>query len=339
MATLGRRATLRLLYENQDISADIAPHLVSATYTDHAQGRADELSVTLQDREGLWRRGWKPSKGARLTAAIVCRDWFKDGDEQILECGSFSLDDLELAGPPDVVVIKGVSIPVQSAMQRELRTRAWEKGTLKRVAQDIAERAGLGLFYDAPEHPFERAGQREESDLRFLQRMCADYGLHLKVTLKEIAVYKAKEYDAKPPPLTVSRSGGRVERHRFKEGVHAVYKAAQVSYWDAAKGELVEYTFTAPGETGSGQVLKINEQAESLAQAEELARARLRQANRGEIEIALSLVGEPRAWAGMTVQVEGWDSYDDVYALDEAVHSLSRSGYTTELKLKKTLGY
>jgi len=338
MAKVARTPSLRLDYESQDISADITPHLLRASYTDNADGRADEISVTLHDRDGLWRSGWTPTKGARLTASFECRGW--DGGDRVLECGSFELDDLEYDGPPDTVTVKGVSVPVSSSLRRQKKSRAWERTNLRRLAMDIADGAGLGLFYEAPYLPIERAGQRDESDLGFLRRMCHDFGVKLKVTSREIAVYEGRAFDARKPEMAISRTSGRVVRYRFREGVHAVYRAATVSYWDPARAELVEYTYTPDESPATGQVLKINQQAESLAQAEQLARARLRRANQHEVEADVTVIGEPAVWAGMTVEVRGWDSFDAAYSVDEAVHSLDGSaGYTTQLKLLKILGY
>ena len=82
-----RRAEVVLEYEGVDISRDIAPFLVGFVYTDNAHGRDDELSVTLEDREGRWRDPWYPEKGRSGP-----RSWSgTDGDGEVLSlpCGLF----------------------------------------------------------------------------------------------------------------------------------------------------------------------------------------------------------------------------------------------------------
>lgn len=40
-------------------------------YTDVLTGQADDLQLTLEDRDGLWLEAWFPDKGAALTASIL----------------------------------------------------------------------------------------------------------------------------------------------------------------------------------------------------------------------------------------------------------------------------
>lgn len=58
-----RQVRALVLYDNRDISADLAPYLKSISYTDHLSGEADDLTLTLEDRAGLWQGAWMPEKG------------------------------------------------------------------------------------------------------------------------------------------------------------------------------------------------------------------------------------------------------------------------------------
>ena len=178
-----RRAELQLKYEKKDISADLAPHLVGFSYTDHASGKADDLQITLDDREGLWRGAWFPDKGAMLTAVLIARYWDSLTSEQQLPLGTFEIDEIECSGAPYVVTIKAVSVPESASLRGQDKTRAWEKTTLKTIAADIAGGAGMELLYETSDDPkYDRREQTEESDLAFLQKCCNDAGLSLKIT-------------------------------------------------------------------------------------------------------------------------------------------------------------
>ena len=65
-----RRAKVKLLYDGVDISADISPYLLSFSYVDNAHGKADDIQVTLQDRERRWREPWYPKKGSVLDITV-----------------------------------------------------------------------------------------------------------------------------------------------------------------------------------------------------------------------------------------------------------------------------
>ena len=42
-------------YDGKDISNDLEPYLKSISYTDNMSGEADDLQITLMDKDGLWQ--------------------------------------------------------------------------------------------------------------------------------------------------------------------------------------------------------------------------------------------------------------------------------------------
>ena len=78
MKDLARRARIKILYDNKDISKDLAQYLKSFSYNDVISGQADDLSITLEDRTGLWKNDWLPEKGATLVVSIITQAWWKD---------------------------------------------------------------------------------------------------------------------------------------------------------------------------------------------------------------------------------------------------------------------
>ena len=53
-----RRAYVRVKFEGADITKNISPYLISATYTDNEEDKADDLQLQLQDRESVWLEKW-----------------------------------------------------------------------------------------------------------------------------------------------------------------------------------------------------------------------------------------------------------------------------------------
>ena len=67
---------------------------------------------------------------------------------------------------------------------------------------------------------------------------------------------------------------------------------------------------------------------------------RLRQKNKAEYSAEFTLVGDTRLVAGVTVQVAGWGMFDGKYIIESATHSVTASGYTLQVKLRRVLeGY
>lgn len=53
-----RRTEVRLKIEGVDVTADVNKDLISFTYTDYAEDNADDIRITVEDREGKWLGSW-----------------------------------------------------------------------------------------------------------------------------------------------------------------------------------------------------------------------------------------------------------------------------------------
>ena len=53
-----RRAEIRLFLDGADVTADINRDLLSMTYTDNEEDKADDLQLSLADREWIWLGNW-----------------------------------------------------------------------------------------------------------------------------------------------------------------------------------------------------------------------------------------------------------------------------------------
>lgn len=342
-----RRAALSLIYAGRDISADIAPFVLSASFTDHASGKADEFTVTLEDRDGLWRGGWLPDKGATVRPAILCEHWrgpAAPGDGALtLPCGVFTIDEIEFSTTPDggdTVTLKAVSVPVGSKLRKEKATRGWENASLAALARDIAEENGLSLLFEAADFAFARVDRRDESALGFLKRLADEAGVNLKVAEEKLVFFDGLKFDSRPASLTVTRGEDALASARLRTQTHDTYRACRVTYHDPAAKQELTAEFAAPGGAASGQVLQVTRRVESRAEAMRLARKLLRQKNRREVTGELSLMGEPRLLGGITLHLSGWRRLDGKYFVEKAVHAISRDGgYTTTADIRKTLDY
>lgn len=191
-----RYAEVSLTYSGKDISLDIAPYLLSFTYTDNSSDKADDISLTLEDRDRLWIADWFPAKGDTVNASIIIHDWEAANRTESLPCGTFEVDQIECSGPPNQIVIKAVSTLVSKPMRQEKHTKAWENVKLSTIAGDATSKNGLTLFWDSPENPFfERRDQVEVSDLEFVSSLCRDYGIAVKVTDTQLVCYDEETYE------------------------------------------------------------------------------------------------------------------------------------------------
>lgn len=329
------RSEIVLLYNGVNISADISRDLIRFEYTDNSSGKVDDLQITLQDREGLWRDEWFPEKGAKLTASIVPA--FGGG---VLFCGTFEIDEIELSGPPQTATIKAVSTPVTSAIRGEKKTKAWEGTSLQDIAGEIATKGSLSLFYDATNIKYDRVDQRDESDLAFLERLCTEASLNLKVGNDQVVIYDEQQFETRQPVLTLAVDGGDVMQYTVKTALTGVYKAAEVKYRDPNSNTTRVFVFTPEPPPKVGKTLKIRKRVDSLNAARDLCKRELRNANKGEFVASFTLPGHPRLQAGQNIFAQGLASLSGTYHIETARHSVDAGGgYTSQAECHRVLAY
>lgn len=355
MAGYARYMEPMVLYNKKDISADLNDCMKSISYTDNMTGEADDLQIVIEDKNKLWSNSWMPEKGASLDVTLVTHFWESStGLPQELRAGTFEIDEISCTFAPTEVTIKGTSIPDGSSTLRGVeRSRSWEKVTLKKIAQDIADGAKMELKYEPEETlDIDRAEQNDESDLAFLSKLCRDNGLALKIFDGNLVIFSEVDYEKTDATLCIINPGtiytpnqnliyiNKILSASFSSKIRDVYKACHVKYQKGEKKELIEYTFTDPNKNESeGKTLQVNEEVGSIAEAERLAKRKLREKNCEEVTGSISCMGDIRLLASTIIQVLGFGAFDGKYIITKASHSVG-SGYTVGIDIRRCLdGY
>lgn len=346
-----RRISVIIKYNNKDISVDISKYLKIISYTDNLSGEADDLQITLEDKAGLWQSTWIPEKGALLDAMLQQKYWQTlSALPQSLRLGLFEIDEITSSGYPSEVQIKAVSVPDNNTLRGTERSRSWEKAKLQVIANDIASAAGMSLFWDTEENPvLDRAEQTEQSDLSFLYAICKDKGLALKISDKKIIVFDEAKYEAEKAKITIVKPGTVYKKesgmkylfvgtgYSLRTKIRDIYAACRVSYQQGSSKSNIEATYTVAGK--KGKTLQVNEQVESVAEALNLAKKRLREKNKDEVTGSLNMLGNFVLLSGVTVNLLGFEAFDDKYLITRASHDIG-SGYTTNIDVRRCLnGY
>lgn len=329
-----RRSDIVITYKGADISFDLKPYLKSFTFTDCASGEADTISLGIADHEGKWIDAWFPEKTDEIKAVIDVRDWNREGDEWPLDCGKFTVDDVSFEGPPTTLTLRAISAPVSESWNCRKNTKLWEKTTLQSIAAQIAADAGVGLAYEGDAVPIKVLEQSEETDMEFLQKLCDDYGLAMKVYSDRLIIYDEEIYEAratvaKLTNLDVISWSGNTTLTGIADG-------ATVKYKDPKTGKKLTYEYTAENKSGraSHKLHESNEKADSLDDAKRKAKALVRQANRDETTMTLTMDAHKGLFSTSCVDISGFGKFDGKYFIDKVSHNLD-SGYTMELELRR----
>lgn len=330
-----------LRYNLKDITHDITAYATSITFTDKLSGESDELEVELEDSEQRWRDAWYPGMGDTLTLQLGFEG------RPLTDCGGFSIDEIELSGPPDSVSIRGRSAPVTRAM-RTKSNRGFENTTLAAIAGRIARKHKLKLEGQIEPLTLERITQYGESDLAFLKRLANDYGYMVKVTpQKLIFSHLGKLRDA---PVIRTITPQEVSRWTLRDTLHEVYKGVKNKHQNSQTRTLVTFnadnttttrTEKKPSSSGmstSSDIINTSDRAQNAEEASAKGKAKLDSKNEYKHAGTLSLEGDLSLRAGGSVTLSGFGKSDGKWLIISARHSLARSsGLTTDIDIARGL--
>ena len=202
----GREAAILLKYDKTDITARIENDVESFHYTDVAASQSDSMSIAINARDKRWKNEWLPEKGAKLYPTILVKNWEIGGigngyRDYSAECGAFVLDNPSFSSAPDTLTMSGVAKPNDSSFSERTRTFTWKQTSVKKIAETIAERYKLELQFEGDDHDID-AKEQDATDSAFLQNLCNDYALIIKVYASKLWVYDREKYKAKPAVWT-----------------------------------------------------------------------------------------------------------------------------------------
>jgi len=78
--TLARRTAVKLYFKGTDISKDLSEYLLSLSFTDKEEDETDDISITLDDREGKWIKDWLNTNKTAKTEAVTTTGEVKVGN-------------------------------------------------------------------------------------------------------------------------------------------------------------------------------------------------------------------------------------------------------------------
>lgn len=131
-------AAWRVTLDGEDLTARMAPRLISLTIAEKRGDEADQLDIVLHDADGLLEI---PKSGARLRVAL---GW-KQGTglpKGLIDKGEFKVDEASFSGPPDIVTIRARSADLTDSF-RIRKERSFVGKTVKAIVGAIAGDNGL----------------------------------------------------------------------------------------------------------------------------------------------------------------------------------------------------
>ena len=140
--------------------------------------------------------------------------------------------------------------------------------------------------------------------------------------------------NGEPLLLTLDRTSiGKVS---FQKKLKGVYKSAKIVYQEPDHSTTQEFEVESPIQNNSEDVLILNERTESPAQAEAIAREKLRKANQDEWTCDIDIEGDYRFKSGVNLTIQQFGRFDGKWQIQTAEHSFNVNlGGVARLKLQK----
>lgn len=318
-------ADFRLTLDGVDLTPRFRPRLSSLTLTEKRGEEADQLDLVLTDQDGklaipragapiVLELGWK---GAALTPK-----------------GRFKVDEVEVAGTPDIISLTARSADFTSGFRRR-RAGSWRNTTLGAVLEEVAGRQGLRprISQDLAATPLQVLDQGQESDAAFLRRLGREHDAAATVKAGALifapigAVKTTSGLDL--PGFTITRRSG--DGHRWRLAERDAYSGVEAAWHD---GEGAEQRTVVAG--AEGNTKRLRRIYGSKASAERAAAAELKRVNRGKASLSYTLaLGRPDLYPELTGTVSGIKPDIDAgrWVIEQCVHTLT-DGLTTRLELE-----
>jgi len=300
------RAAWRVTLDGEDLTATLAPRLISLRLSEKLGEEADTLEIVVHDTDGQFE---PPRQGARIAVHL---GWERGTGVPLglVDKGSFVVDELTWSGPPDRATITAHSADFKGSY-RTRKTRDWHGQTLGAIIAQIAADNGLrpachpelaGLAVAAAE-------QHNKSDMQLVR----DLGRHFDAT----ATVKAGTLIFAPrgaattaggkvmPGITITRqqvssvTWRRAAREKAPDGVEA-------QWHDQDEGKRKTLT------TGGDNPRRLKRVYPDEASASAAARAETARIARASATIDLSMpYGDARLMPGTPITLAGFRKHID----------------------------
>ncbi|AYH02059.1 phage protein D [Pectobacterium parmentieri] len=324
-----------LWYQQKDITNDIAPYVTSVTYTDSIKNESDAIEVRLDDTDGRWLDKWYPGTGDTLSLKLGYRG------ETLFNCGTFSIDEIEVSAPPSEVAIRGVATSVNRAL-RTKSNRGFEDTTLAAIAMRIAKKHQLTLAGTIQSIKIDRVTQYAETDVAFLKRLASEYGYAVKVVSDQLIFSHLATLRTQEPVRQIKPTD--VARFSLRDTISHVYKNAKTKYQKGSEKKLMVYEanggvkneMKSAGAATSADTLKVNTRAADVSGVRMKTDAALDAHNEKQQAGSMTLMGSPQLAAGNKIELVAFGQLSGHWLINSARHVLERgSGYTTEVELTR----
>lgn len=323
----------RLEANSKDITATIKERFVSLALKDETGNASDMLEIALADHIPD-KPIQKPPTGAELQLYLGY-----DGKAQYM--GLFVVDEIEMSGPPDTMVIRARAAPYDKSKggKENLQTqkvRSWKAGTtIGAMVQKIAKEHGMegAVAASLASIKLPHIDQPDESDINLLLRIAKKYDAVAKAAGGKLVFAKRGEFKSVSgqdlPSVTLTRSEN-TRWHMTESRRESAGKV--VAYWHAVKQAKRHEVSVGSGEP----VRRLKQYFPTQDMAVAAAKAELARRQRAMQTMSITCPGRTDLAAECQVKLQGWrDGVPAEWIATRVEHVLDANGYVCHVDLEQ----
>ncbi|WP_458129491.1 phage late control D family protein [Pseudomonas sp. Z2-11] len=319
------KPTYRIVADGKDITALINDRLLSLRTSDKPGMDSDDFELRIDDRDQAVAL---PTRGAGIEVYLGYTG------QALTRLGRYTVDEIELSGPPDTLVIRGKASDMRGS-GKTVRSGSWENVPLQQIVRDVAARNGW-----QPVCPVQtkvpRVDQLNESDYNFITRLAKQYDCTAKLADGKLLVMPRQGGQTASgknlSPVVLRRAD--LSRYQFRLGDRNTQKAVRTKHQDKKSGALKVVELDNDDLPNSLPAVHTDRHIyPNKSAAEQAAKARLAAFNRSSAGVRLEMAGRTDVFAERSIIVQGIKPGLDGEYLAEAVEQMfTSSGWTTTVE-------
>ncbi|NNA03666.1 phage late control D family protein [Pseudomonas lundensis] len=317
--------TFRIVADGADITALINDRLLLLRTTDKPGMESDDFELRIDDRDGAISL---PTRGASIEVFLGY------SGTALTRLGRYTVDEVELSGPPDTLVIRGKASDMRGS-GKTTRNGSWEGVSLASIVKDVAARNGWEPVCSV-DTVVPRADQLGESDFNFITRLSKQFDCTAKVADGKLLVMPRQGGQSASGKalgaITLTRSD--VSRWQFSLNDRSTHKAVSTKHQDKKTGKLTVVTLDndeAPD--GLPPVHTDRHIYPNKSAAEQAAKARLSAFNRSTAAVRLEMPGRTDLFAERSINAQGFKAgLDGEYLVDSVEQVFTSGGWSTTVE-------
>ena len=321
---------------HQDVTAAIRERLLSLRVSDEVGYRSDAVEIRLDDRGGTVEL---PRRGAELQVELGYSAGGKlaglEKDSGRVPMGRYTVDEVELSGPPDTLTIRAKAADMRAALKQR-RTRSWRRVLLGDLIRTIARQYGLDarVADELAKIVLPHIDQTDESDLHLLTRLGERYDAAAKpANGRLVFARRGAGLSATSGPLTAVRiAREQASDYRVTLADRPDYRSVRAYWYDTAAGRRAAVT------AGDGEpVYALRDDHVDEATAHAAAQARLDALDRGRGTLSLTLKpGLPTVSAEGALTLRGFrGGVNGRWVATRVSHEISGGGYASRVEAER----